>query len=374
MRWCAACILPDTRPNLVLGDDGVCQACATHGRRSDVDWEARAKAFEGVVAAAQARTHGYDCVIPVSGGKDSTWQVVRCLEHGMRPLAVTWRPPARTPIGQANLDNLVSLGVDHIDWSIDPHVERRFLTKALVRFGAAAIPMHMAMFSIPLAVAVRFGIPLIVWGENSAVEYAGEEDTTSGHQLDEAWLRRFGVTHGTTAHDWVDDELTERDLAPYFPPSASEVESAGVQAIFLGHYFAWDPETTARVAAEHGFRSTEGGARTGLYDYADIDDEFISVHHFFKWHKFGFTRLFDNLSLEIRNGRMIRDDAIEVVRARGLDVPVDDIESFCRFVGMPVERFHEIAEQHRNLDVFTLRDGRWVIDDFLVPDWDWERT
>jgi len=190
MRYCARCVLPDTRPNLVLDEEGVCNACRSHDRKEDVDWAARADAFRDVVARARAASHGYDCLIPVSGGKDSTWQVVTCLEHGLNPLAVSWKPPSRTEIGTQNLANLVALGVDHIDYQVSPKAERKFLLEALARYGDPAIPMHMALFNIPLAIAVRFRIPYVVWGENSAVEYGSTEPALEGFTLDEAWLPR----------------------------------------------------------------------------------------------------------------------------------------------------------------------------------------
>lgn len=374
MRWCSRCVLPDTRPNLVIGEDGVCNACRAHERRPQVDWAERAESWRAVVESAKARSRGYDCLIPVSGGKDSTWQVVTCLEAGLKPLAVTWRPPGRTAIGQRNLDNLISLGVDHVDWSISPEVERRFMLAALRRFGATAVPMHMAMFNIPLSLAVRYRIPLVVWGENSAAEYGSEDGRLEGARLDADWLRTFGVTHGTTARDWVSEELDERDLTPYFGPEPGELEEAGIVAIFLGHYFPWDPEHTAAVARAHGFE-TGGHARTGIYDFADIDDDFISIHHWFKWPKFGFTRTFDNLSLEIRNGRVDRGQAIETIRARGPETPHTDIEQFCAFVGISHGEFDELVDRFRNQDVWSLgEDGVWRIDDFLVPDFDWSRT
>jgi N-acetyl sugar amidotransferase len=371
VRYCARCVIPETRPNIVLDDAGICNACRNHERRHDVDWEARARAFREVVAQAQKAANGYDCLIPVSGGKDSTWQVVTCLEHGLNPLAVSWKPPSRTAIGTKNLANLVSLGVDHLDYQVSPEVERKFLYRALERFGDSAIPMHMALFNIPLAIAVRFHIPLVVWGENSAVEYGSADQALEGFTLDEAWLERFGVMNGTTARDWVSDDLTERELTPYFGPSGAELQNAGVTAIFLGEFFGWDPERSLRVAREHGFEERAEGPKTGYYDYADIDDDFISIHHFLKWLKFGFTRTYDNLSLEIRNGRMTREQAIAVIGERGDETPLEDIERFSAFVGITPEHFFEVVEPFRNLEIWTRRNDTWMIDDFLIPDWEW---
>jgi N-acetyl sugar amidotransferase len=300
-------------------------------------------------------------VIPVSGGKDSTWQVVTCLEHGLKPLAVSWRPPARTPLGQRNLDNLIALGVDHVDFSVNPEVEKRFLLASLERFGTPAVPMHLAIFGIPTTIAARFGVPLVVWGENSAHEYVGDP---ASFELTPAWVRSYGAVHGTTAEDWIGDGLTARDLAPYrMPPEP-------VRAVFLGMFFEWDPEATYRVAAAHGFQAGER-PRTGAYAYADIDDDFIAIHHWLKWPKFGFTRVWDNLALEIRHGRMTREQAIEAVRAAGDQTPHEDIRAFCAYVGIGEARFFEVAERFRDPSVWTRRDGRWQIDGFLIADHRW---
>jgi len=371
MKYCRNCILPDTRPNLEIGPDGVCNACRAHASKRRIDWIQRQALFRQVVANAKARSRGYDCLVPVSGGKDSTWQIVECLRHGLNPLAVTWKTPARTEIGARNLENLVGLGVDHIDYRVNPKVEAKFMLRAFERHGSTAIPMHMALFAIPLTIAARLRIPLVVWGENSAFEYGGREEEITGFRLDGAWLRKFGVTHGTTARDWIGEGLTEREMTPYFGPSDEELEAAGVTAVFLGYYFEWDPQNTCRVAREHGFRDRSEGAKTGYYAFADIDDDFISIHHHMKWYKFGFTRLFDNLSLEIRNGRMTRDQAIRIVRYTGDQTPRADIGKFCAFAGITETCFFEIAEQFRNRDVWKRQGETWVIPDFLIPDWSW---
>src|SRR5262249_2285031 len=354
VRWCCSCILPDTRPNLVIGADGVCTACRNHGTKQAIDWAARAAALDDIVTQSNANASSYDCVIPVSGGKDSTWQTIKCLELGPKPLGVTWRPPGRTAIGQRNLDNLTGLGVDHIDYTINPKVKRKFMLKGYERLGSTAIAMHLALFAIPLTIAARWRIPLVIWGENSAFEYGNADDAHTGFALDGAWLRTYGATHGTSAADWVDDELSAKDLTPYFWPSDEELSRAGVRALFLGCYVPWDPQETYRVARAHGFREAEA-ARIGYYAYADIDDDFISLHHWMKWYNFGSTRLFDNLSLEIRNGRMTRERAIAIVREVGDQTPRRDIASFCAYAGISEARFNAIAERFRNPAVWQRR-------------------
>ncbi len=370
MKYCRVCVLPDSRPSLKFDANGNCN-CARAADKDAIDWEHRAAAFRELVQNAKSRSSGWDCVIPVSGGKDSTWQVAKCLEAGLKPLAVTWRPPGRTSIGQANLENLIRLGVDHIDFSVNPTVEKRFTYKALKKYGTNALPMHMAIFAIPTQVAVKFKIPLVIWGENSAFEYGGADDVRQGFSLNRKWLLTHGVTHGTTAEDWIGEDLSASDMAPYRWPTDDELSSNGVRAIFLGYYLRWDPETTFREASAHGFKHL-GAARTGLYEYADIDDDFISIHHWLKWYKFGFTRTYDNLSLEIRNGRVSREEAIAKLRERGDETPIEDIRKFCAWLGITEQHFFEVIEPFRNKSIWKQRDdGKWVIPEFLISDWNW---
>lgn len=372
--YCQSCVLPASRPNLVILADGICSACAqtSTALRPAVDWQVRRRQFETLVASIKSKRADWDCVIPVSGGKDSTWQVITCLEYGLRPLCVTWKTPARNSLGQANLDNLISLGVDHIDMQINPKVEKRFVVESFRRIGSTALPMHMALFALPLQIAVRYRIPLVLWGENSAVEYGQADAATGGFSMNRAWLLRYGVTHGTTSRDWASDSLTPGMLAPYRWPEDDELKDAGVTAAFLGHFFPWDPVETYRIAAANGFRAADK-PKTGYYAFADVDDDFlISLHHWMKWYKFGFTRLWDNLSLEIRHGRMTRTEAVELIRQHGQEIPHEDIRKLCDWADLPVDAFHAIASGFRNTAIWKQADGVWKIDDFLIRDWDWK--
>ena len=372
MRWCITCILPDSRPGVIIELDGQCLACKNSViKHNKIDWNQREEAFRVLVSNVKKYTQRFDCIIPVSGGKDSTWQVIKCLEFGLRPLAVTWKTPARTAIGQRNLDNLVRLGVDHVDWQVNPQVEKKFLLKSFSRFGSTAIPMHMALVNIPLMMAVNYRIPLVIWGENAAFEYgSGGDSDLMGHRLNGSWLKKFGVTHGTAAADWCDDELSESDLSSYFGPTDTELDSRNINAIFLGHYFKWDVETSLKISKENGFEANLL-PRTGIYNYADIDDDFISIHHWLKWLKFGITRSFDNLSIEIREGRRSRSECIEFITKLGEERPSNDIKKFCNFTGIIEEEFYNIAERFRNKDIWYKDDGLWKIRDFLITNWDW---
>ena len=371
VRYCARCVLPDTRPGVKLDAEGVCNGCRNAQAKPAIDWAARRAAFLEVAARARARGGAYDCVIPVSGGKDSYWQVVTCLEHGLHPLCVTYVYAGRTELGERNLRTLLRLGVDHVELRVNPAVERAFIAKAFRRLAISGLPAHMAIYAWPFQVAAEKGIPLVVYGENSAFEYGSADDSLAGARVDRRWLRAFGVTGGTTADDWVDETLTRERLAPYTLPDDATLAARDVRAIFLGYYFPWDPENSRRVALAHGFQPRAAGARVGHYDFVNIDDDLIGVHHHPKWHKFGITRSWDTLSMEIRNGRLTRDAAVARLRERGDETPWDDIRLFCEYLGWPAREYFDVLERFRNPAIWARRDGRWTIPGFLIPDFEW---
>ena len=371
MQYCRKCVLPDTRPNLKFDDKGNCN-CAFGAKVDEIDWQQREIDFNHFVdnIKKQASDITWDCVIPVSGGKDSTWQVIKCLEYGLKPLCVTWRTPVRTELGQKNLDNLIKLGVEHFDISINPNVEKKFALKTLKKLGSPVIPMHMALFALPIQIAIKFNIPAVIWGENSAYEYGGD-DALKGKFLTNAWLKKYGVTNGTTYLDGLDEDLTIKDLLAYKWPTDDELAKSGVRATFLGHYFKWDPVTTFEISKQHGFCEASE-AVTGIYNFADVDDGFlITIHHWIKWYKFGFTRTWDNLSLEIRNGRLTREQAIDIIMKKGDETPVKAITEFCKWVNITTDEFYSIVEQFRNTDVWEKKNSKWIIKDFLIDNWSW---
>lgn len=361
MLYCKNCVLPDTRPNLIIMNDGICNACHSWvEKKENIDWQERENNFKTIVKNIVDKKAKWDCVIPVSGGKDSTWQVIKALEYGLKPLCVTWRTPARSILGQKNLNNLINIGVDHIDFSINPVVEKRFTIATFKKCGSLAIPMHMALFAIPLQVAVNYKIPLVLWGENSGMEYGGSNSDLLGFQMNNEWLKTYGVTQGTIAENWVNNDLLLKDLSSYVWPSDKEMQLAGVSAAFLGWFLNWNPHETFSVAKEHGFEALPDNPKTGYYNFADVDDEFIiTIHHWLKWYKFGFTRLWDNLSVEIRMGRMTRDQAIAIVYEQGEEYPEEAINKFCEWSYLNLDEFQAIADSFRNLNVWQKYSGKW---------------
>lgn len=366
-------MLPDTRPGVSIKSDGICVGCHNARSKGELDWGARRDAFVEVVANTKKRSasSAYDCVIPVSGGKDSYWQVVTCLEHGLTPLCVTYAYPGRTELGQRNLRNLVGLGVDHVEFRLNPTVERTLVERSFRTTGISGLVTHMAIYAYPVRVAVEQNIPLVIYGENSAFEYGTEDESLVGARVDRRWLRQFGVTAGTVAADWVADDISARQLSALTLPDEAVLADNEVRVVFLGYYMPWDPINSYRIASANGFQARSEGARVGHYDFVNIDDDMIGVHHHPKWHKYGITRTWDTVSMEIRSGRMSRAEAIGVIRAAGDETPHDDIAVFCEYLGITTAEYFHIVEGFRNQQLWSRHQDRWIIEDFLIPDFPW---
>jgi N-acetyl sugar amidotransferase len=369
MRYCTKCLLPDTKPDLRLDDEGVCAACRHYERRVEVDWEQRRREFDEVVARYR-RTDGsnWDCVIPVSGGKDSHYQVIRCLEMGLKPLCVTATTCDLSAIGRQNIENIKRLGVDYLELTTSPRVRAKLNRIGLTMVGDISWPEHVAIFTIPVRVACQFKVPLIIWGENSQDEYGGPAAASQDNHLTRKWLEEFGGLLGLRVSDLIGLEgLTAQDLVPFTYPTDEELAAAGVTGIFLGYYFPWDGYNNALLAQAHGFRTLETTVEGSIVNYENLDNHQTGIHDYFKFLKFGFGRATDIASLHIRRGRLSRADGLKLVRRHDgrfpwtyLGKPLVEILGP---LGMSVDEFTRVCDQFTNKRLFVVdAQGRLVKD------------
>lgn len=369
IRYCTRCVMPETKPDILFDDEGVCSACRHYADRSDTDWDERAGELREILDRYRSEDGSrYDCIIPVSGGKDSTYQTLRMLEFGINPLCVTATTDRLTAVGRRNLDNIRELGVDLVEVSTDPVVRRRINRLALTQVGDISWPEHVAIFTIPVRIAVQMRVPLIVWGENSQNEYGGPAAAAKDNALTRRWLEEFGGLLGMRVSDLVgQDGIEQRDLIQYTYPSDEELAEVGVTGIFLGYYIPWDGWGNALVAQAHGFETWPHSVDGSIVNYENLDNAQTGIHDYFKFLKYGFGRSTDLACMMVRRGRLSRADAVDLVRMhdgrfpeRYLDVSLHEILDD---IGMSRDDFVAVCDRFTNKRLFELdRHGELLKD------------
>ena len=370
IKYCNKCLFPETKPDLSFDDHGVCSACiAAEEKWNGIDWKQREIEFHEIVNYYKKKEGeiGYDCIIPVSGGKDSTYQAYFMKEVcGMNPLCVCFETTYVTDLGRQNLDNLSKMGMDVIHFKKNDAVYKKMVIESFKRVGDEMWPNHIGIFTIPVMIAVKFNIPLIIWGENSQQEYGGPNlDSVKNRVLNRKWLEEFGGLLGHRIQDMIGVEgITEKELTPYIYPSDEEIEKVGVTGLFLGSYFFWDARKQLEIVKKYGFQLKEDGPTEGTYtNYENIDEKLVSLHDYLKYVKYGFGRATDHANIDIRNNRISREEGLELVKKYDGKYPHFGVKSFVEYSGMSKNEIDEIIDSFTNPVLFkTNEDGKFVRD------------
>jgi len=361
LQFCTRCVMPHTKPDLHIDETGVCNACRSYEGRKLVDWEQRKQELLAIVEKYRRHGANWDCIVPVSGGKDSTYQVIRMLQMGLNPLCVTATTCDLSEIGRKNIENMKHLGVDHVAFSPNPIVRAKLNKIGLVQVGDISWPEHVGIFTIPVRASVQYGVPLIVWGENSQHEYGGPAAAAGNNVLNRRWLEEFGGLLGLRVSDLVGlNGIRPEHLIPYQYPTDEDLQRVGVTGLFLGHYVPWDGLANALIAQANGFFTFDQAVEGSMVNYENLDNHQTGIHDYFKFLKFGFSRATDIACLHVRRGRISRRDALEVVRKRDGRFPWTylgkRLEDILEPLGVTVDEFVRVCDQFTNKKIFK-RDG-----------------
>ena len=359
MKYCKKCVQPDTRPGIEFDKEGVCLACRFIEKKGKIDWALRRKELEEI--ADFGRKHnisGYDCIIGVSGGKDSTRQAMFVRENlGLKPLLVscTYPPEQIAERGADNLSNLVSLGFDCISVSPDPQIWKKLMLQGFLKYGNWCRSTEMALYASAPKVAIAYHIPLIFLGENPAIALG---NTDVGSTTGDANKMKYCHTLNGGPDELIDkkDGITEQELFLYRYPSDDEMEWAKLKVVYIGYFIEdFTRFKNAEFSIKLGLkirdeRSEESGE---VYKFEALDEDFVIINQTLKYFKFGFGKTTDQVAEAVRLGIMTREKAIELVKKYDGKCADRFIKRFCNYIGISEKKFWEVAEAYRDKNIWA---------------------
>jgi len=330
VQYCVNCVMPNTKPGVFMNEEGVCSACQSVERKGSVDWEAREQDFRELCDCIRGSNgNGYDCLVPVSGGKDSQYQVWMMKNvHKMKVLAVCIVPHLQTREGIANLNSIVeNYNVDLLKVSLKPSTFKAIRRKAFFDRGEPNWADHCSTLAGVTRAAYVYQIPLIVWGEDIAVEFGGttsEQHTSSARQIIKSDLIK-----DKSIEYFYNDAVKSNNTFFYKYPTEEDWDRRKIQSVYLGYYYNWDGYQHYQSAQNYGFQSRKCGPLSGnVLDYDNIDEKLCEINIWFKFLKFGFWRPTDQCCYQIWNGRMSRDEAVPLVNDKQYEFPAEYLKDF----------------------------------------------
>jgi N-acetyl sugar amidotransferase len=352
-QYCARCCMPSTSEGTIFDELGICRACQSSEQKMHINWKERGIKLKEVLDEFKAKSgDNYDCLVPISGGKDSAFQLhVLVKVFGMKPLAVTFSHNWFTEVGNYNLWNILEkLNVDHLMFTPNRGLISKIARQSLYNIGDSCWHCHAGIGAFPLQAAIKFKIPLIIWGESIAEAGNKVSYMDNGGEpipFDENYYLK--VSSKVSPEKMVTEDLTMKDLYPFKLPEKEEVKNANIFGIHLGDYMFWDGERqTEFIKKEYDWKEDDV---EGTYKrYKSVECKMPGVHDYSKFVKRGFGRTTDHVSQDVRNGLMTREEAFELVREIEPKRP-DTLDDYLEITQFSEKEFYDILKSHREPDV-----------------------
>ena len=363
VRHCVRCLMPDTRPRIEFDAQGVCNACRNADEKKGIDWAARRAEFLEYVDRFRGRGGAYDCIVPWSGGKDSSAIAHKLkFEFGLNPLLVTFSPLIPNEVGAHNREEMLRLGFDHIMVRPNQRVSRRLARRFFVERGNPKVHWDAGINAVPVQIAVRFGIPLIFYAEHGESEYGGRvlnEESKKVRDFTEVLEHQVGDDPA----NWVDEQISERDLAPYFYPPLEDVERVGVKALYFAYFFRWSMFANYQyIRDKFTFQTAPGGRTEGSFtNFDSLDDKIDNTYYYLQFIKFGFGRATRDACRLIQNGQMTRAEGLAYAQRYDDEFPQRYFADTLDYLEMRDTEFTEVVDLHRNAEIWKMEGNRWVL-------------
>lgn len=383
VKFCSDCVISNQRPSstreflataadlkstIGFDGDGVCDACRYKDvKDADIDWDVREQQLIALAGKA-TKSHGYDVVVPGSGGKDSAFTAhVLKYKYGMNPLTVTWAPHLYTDIGWKNFQNWMHVGgLDNMLFTPNGRLHRHLTKLAFDNLLHPFQPFIVGQRIIGPLIAKRFGIPLVMYGENQA-EYGNDASENFVPTMDKSFFTKQSVSDirlgGETIKNIVGStDFSLDDFSPYIAPDSSELEASGIEVHYLGYYLKWDPQECFYYAADNTGFSPNSERTQGSYSkYSSIDDKIDPYHYYTTLAKFGLGRASYDAAQEIRNGKITRDEGVALVQKFDEEFPDRFLPEFLDYISHTEDSFHDTVDSFRSPHLWEKKGGAWVL-------------
>jgi N-acetyl sugar amidotransferase len=382
--FCRSCVISNQRPSSTVefkhskeekkktigfGEDGICDACRYHAvKEGEIDWEKREEQLVALLDKYRRNDGGYDVVVPGSGGKDSAYTShMLKYRYGMNPLTVTWAPHLYTQIGWKNFTNWAHIG-GHDNTLFTPNGRlHRLLTRlAFKNLLHPFQPFIVGQRIIGPAMAARYGVELVMYGENQA-EYGNNPNDNYIPTMDKKFFTAQdpykmllgGISIEEIIHQYG---FSINDFAPYIPPSAEYLEGHGVEVHYFGYYLKWDPQECYYYAAENtGFQANTERTKGSYSKYSSIDDKIDMFHYFTTLIKFGIGRATYDAAQEVRNGKITREEAVHLVQKYDQEFPDKYFPDFLEYIDLKEEEFWETVDKFRSPHLWEKLGHEWKL-------------
>ena len=364
VKFCKKCTVSNQRPRITFDENGICSACnyAVY-KRNSVDWKMRGKELEELCDRFRSKNGNFDVLVPCSGGKDSSF-VAHQLKHKykMNPLCVTWAPLRYTEIGRKNIDNFIQSGFNHILGTPNPEVARVLTEQSFKEIGDPFQPFILGQMNFPLTMAIKYKIPLIMYGENQEAEYGGDASKADKPTRDINDFDRFYFSK-KPAKDWVSNKVSVNDISHFLGPDISEIKKNNTEIHFFGYYKFWDPQENFYYCLQNTGFSTNPERTEGTYSkYASLDDRFDGFHFYLAYIKFGIGRATSDSAHEIRDKKINRDEGIALVKKFDGEFPKRYYKEFLEYCSISEDQFEEIINSWRSEHIWTKSsDGKFIL-------------
>lgn len=365
VRFCKKCTISNQRPRITFNEDGVCSACQfSEYKKTKIDWGKREEELLQLCKRFKGKGNPYDVIVPSSGGKDSTFVAHQLqYKYGLRVLTVTWAPHVYTEIGWQNFQNMIHIGgLDNILGTPNGIIHRKLTKLSFEILGDPFQPFIYGQTNFPMQIAVKYGIPLIMYGENGEVEYGGDMKNAFSPTRDYRQDHRSHYFSGLEPEDMLKYDIKREDIIPYLAPKKDELEKIGLEIHFMGYYKKWIPQEHYYYAVENtGFKANPVRSEGTYSKYASLDDKLDGFHYFLSFIKFGIGRATSDSAHEIRDGHISREEGIELVRKYDGEFPERHFKTFLEYCSIDENYFWEVIDSWRSGHLWEKVDNVWKL-------------